>query len=381
MANFLNKILNVKIIRKIFGDNKRKGGSVLGIDIGSSAIKIIQLGEKDGHAVLENYGELALGPYAGLGIGQATSLSKTKIKEALTDIFREANIKGSFAALSIPIESTLLSLIELPHVDKKQLNSMIPIEARKYIPVPVSEVVLDWWVLPKQSNTNDKEVTETTEKKNDFEEEKIEVLLAAIHNDTINKYKEIQNGLDFTSGLFEIDIFSSIRSVVGKNNSVVMVLDMGAGTTKLAVVDFGILRMQHIINMGSQDLSTTLSKMLHIETNEAEKIKREQGLLSNNKEAVAAMQLPLNHIFTEVNRFIVNYKKKNTQPISKIILTGGGILLKGLPEFIRKSVDVEIEVGNPFSRIETPIFLQDTLKEAGPEFSVAIGLAIKSLQE
>ena len=349
---------------------------MLGIDIGSSAIKIIQLSEKEGKAVLENYGELALGPYAGLAVGQATSLSKEKIKEALKDIFREANIEGKHAALSIPMSSTLLSLVELPRVDKKQLNSMMPIEARKYIPVPVSEVVLDWWTLPKQE---DKEVTEDSN--HDFKNDKIEVLLAAIHNDTINKYKEIQNSLGLASGLFEIDVFSSIRSVVGRNNSVVMVLDMGAGTTKLAVVDFGILRMQHIINMGSQDISITLSKMLHIEISEAEEIKREQGLLSDNGEAIAAMQLPLNHIITEINRFITNYKKKNTQPISKIVLTGGGILLKGLPEFARKNIDVNIEVGDPFSRIETPIFLQDTLKEAGPEFSVAIGLAIKALQE
>ncbi|MCK5493005.1 MAG: type IV pilus assembly protein PilM [Candidatus Omnitrophica bacterium] len=375
MSKILDKILNVKNISKIFADNKRTG-SMLGIDIGSSAIKIIQLSEKEGKAVLENYGELALGPYAGLAVGQATSLIKEKTKEALSDIFREANIEGKHAALSIPMSSTLLSLVELPRVDKKQLNSMMPIEARKYIPVPVSEVVLDWWTLPKQE---DKEVTEDSN--HDFKNDKIEVLLAAIHNDTINKYKQIQNSLGLASGLFEIDVFSSIRSVVGRNNSVVMVLDMGAGTTKLAVVDFGILRMQHIINMGSQDISITLSKMLHIEISEAEEIKREQGLLSDNGEAIAAMQLPLNHIITEINRFITNYKKKNTQPISKIVLTGGGILLKGLPEFARKNIDVNIEVGDPFSRIETLIFLQDTLKEAGPEFSVAIGLAIKALQE
>ena len=186
MSKILDKILNVKNIRKIFADNKRTG-SMLGIDIGSSAIKIIQLGEKEGRAVLENYGELALGPYAGLAVGQVTSLSKEKTKEALSDIFREANIEGKHAALSIPMSSTLLSLVELPRVDKKQLNSMMPIEARKYIPVPVSEVVLDWWILPKQDATDDKEVTENSD--HDFKNDKIEVLLAAIHNDTINKYK------------------------------------------------------------------------------------------------------------------------------------------------------------------------------------------------
>jgi len=398
MLKKLSEILNIKKILKIFADEKRKG-SVLGIDIGSSAIKVVQLGEKDGRAVLENYGELALGPYANLGAGQATSLNKEKIKEALLDVFREANLEGKYAALSIPTGSTLLSLVELPHVDKKQLSSMIPIEARKYIPVPVSEVVLDWWVLPKQGNNGDNEITEESkknkDKKNkkddkkdkkdkkdkDYKNDKIQVLLAAIHNDTINKYKEIQSILNLTGCSFEIDVFSSIRSVVGASNSVVMVVDMGAGTTKLAVVDFGILRMQHIINMGSQDITATISKMLHLEINKAEEMKREQGLFSDNKELISAMQLPLGHIVTEINRFIDNYKKKNSRPISKIVLTGGGILLKGFPEFAQKNIDVSIEVGDPFSRVETPASLQDTLREAGPEFSVAIGLAIKALQE
>ena len=379
MLKIFDKILKNKNIRKIF---MKKKGSVLGIDIGSSAIKIIQLGEKEGVAILENYGELSLGPYAGLAVGQATSLNKEKIKEALRDIFNEADLEGNYAAISIPMSSTLLSLIELPRVDKKQLNSMIPIEARKYIPVPVSEVVLDWWMLPKQDADDEEEDEETVVgETNDFKNDKIKVLLAAIHNDTISKYKEIQDSLGLTSGLFEIDVFSSIRSIVGQNNSVVMVLDMGAETTKLAVVDFGILRMQHIINMGSQDISMTLSKMLKINIDEAEEMKREQGLLGDNKEAIAAIQIPLGHIVTEINRFVANYKKKNTRPIDKIILTGGGILLKGLPEFARKKIDIKIEVGDPFSRIETPIFLQDTLKTAGPEFSVAIGLAIKALQE
>ncbi len=378
MSKLFDKILKNKNVRKVF---MKKKGSVLGIDIGSSAIKIVQLGEKEGVAVLENYGELALGPYVGLAVGQATSLNKEKIKEALRDIFNEADLEGNYAAISIPMSSTLLSLIELPRVDKKQLNSMIPIEARKYIPVPVSEVVLDWWMLPKQDDDEEVDKEVVSEETNDFKNDKIRVLLAAIHNDTISKYKEIQDSLGLTSGLFEIDVFSSIRSIVGQNNSVVMVLDMGAETTKLAVVDFGILRMQHIINIGSQDISTALSKTLKIDINKAEKIKREQGLSSDNKEAVVVMQTNLSHIITEVNRFIVNYKKKNTRQISKIVLTGGGILLKGLPEFVSKNVDIKIEVGDPFSRIETPIFLQETLKEAGPEFSVAIGLAIKALQE
>ena len=78
---------------------------------------------------------------------------------------------------------------------------------------------------------------------------------------------------------------------------------------------------------------------------------------------------------------ITNYRKKHSRPITRIVLTGGGILLKGLPEYAAKNINVPVEVGEPFSRIETPVFLQDNLKVAGPEFAVAIGLAIKAIQE
>lgn len=375
MQNPFNKFLDFKKLNQAISGKK---GSSLGIDIGSSAIKVVQLGERNGKVVLENYGELALGPYAGIGVGQATALTKVKIKEALTDILREANIEGTQAVLSIPMGSTLLSLIELPHVDRKQINTMIPLEARKYIPVPVSEVVLDWWILPKQDD--DPGVEEAVEGE-EYKRDKTEVLLAAIHNDTIDKYKDIKSGLNLMTSSFEIDIFSAVRSSVGRDNSVVLVVDMGAGTTKLAVVDFGILRMQHIINMGSQDISVTVSKILKIDIDEAEKIKREQGLIGDNTEAIEAARVPLNHIVSEINKVIANYRKKHSRPITRIVLTGGGVMLKGFPEFAQKTINVPVEIGDPFSRVETPAFLKETLEEAGPEFAVAIGLAIKAVQE
>jgi len=368
MSNLLNKIFSGK--KFSHSGDKQKG--VLGIDIGSSSIKIVQLTQDENRAALENYGELSLGPYAGLSIGQTTSLEHPQIKTALQDIFREINITGKYASFAIPLGSTFLSLVELPNIGNKQLQSMIPIEARKYIPVPIDEVVLNWWIIPRQDN-------ETRE--NDKIDQKVQVLLAAIHNDTINKYREIQTCLGFQSNSFEIDIFSALRSVLGNDNTSVIVIDMGAATTKLAVVNFGILCMQHTINMGSQEISVALAKALHLDIGKAENLKRAQGLLNNNVEAVAAMQLPLNHIITEINKFIVSYKKKNTQPVNKILLIGGGALLQGLSDFMQKSIDLKIEKGNPFSKIKVPASLSATLQEIGPEFSVAIGLALKALQE
>ena len=375
MANFLDKLLDTKVVQDMLG----KQQSVLGIDIGSSSIKVAQVGRRNGRAVLENYGELALGTYAGLPVGQATNLTKVKIKEALNDIFREAKIDIRKAALSIPLGATLLSIVELPKMDKKKMETMVPIEARKYIPVPVSEVMLNWWVLPEFED--EVVVPKAPDAAGEDEVEKVQVLIAAIHNDTINKYLDIKKGVGLESDLFEIDVFSGIRSVIGHESEPVMVVDMGAGTTKLAVVDNGILRMQHIVNMGSQDVTMTYAKTFNIDVSEAENLKRSQGLEGerDGQTLISVGSMPLNHIFTQITKVMVEYKKKSRRPVSKIILTGGGVLMNGFHDAMKKHIDVTIEYGKPFDKIETPVFLEDTLRDAGPVFAVAVGLAIKAL--
>ncbi len=129
---------------------KKKGGSVLGVDVGSSSLKVVQLRKQEGRAVLETYGELALGPYGGADVGQATNLPADKVAETLTDLMREANVTTNDAGISIPFSRSLLTLIELPRRDNQdEQKTVIEFEARKYIPVPVSEVQLDWFIVPE----------------------------------------------------------------------------------------------------------------------------------------------------------------------------------------------------------------------------------------
>jgi type IV pilus assembly protein PilM len=146
MANFLSQIT------ELFS---KKSGSVLGIDIGSSSIKVVQISRKNGHAILETYGELALGPYTGKGVGESVALPQEKIIEAVKDMLKEkeVNITTMSCGVAIPFASSLMAVIEMPDVSRKELEQMIPIEARKYVPVPISEVTLDWYVIPKDKNT------------------------------------------------------------------------------------------------------------------------------------------------------------------------------------------------------------------------------------
>lgn len=375
MATIFDKILNLRL--------GADGAGVVGVDIGSSAIKIVQVKKEKGKAVLKNYGELALGPSAGLEIGRATNLPPEKVLAAIKDLLQETKIIASRGALSIPLSASLLSIIEMPRLDKKRLETVIPLEARKYIPVPISEVILDWWVMPERAS----DVADTegaTVPAEPAEKKPIEVLIAAIHNEAINKYQAIKTGMGLSKAFFEIEIFSSIRSVIGHDLAPIMILDMGAGSTKLVMIEYGVVRTSpHIINMGSQDITMALSKSLGIPVAEAEQLKREYGLTHrevNEKNINDIISLTLDNIFGEAKRVLMNYQKRYNKTVSKIILTGGGVLLKGLPAVATKNFETEVMLGDPFSKVDAPAFLGGTLKENGPEFAVAIGLALKALQ-
>src|SRR3989344_2707823 len=202
MANLFSKFFS------IFGG---RGRSVLGVDIGASSIKLVQLRKKGGRAILETYGELALGPYAKLSVGQATSLPPQKISEVLIDLMREANVTTTNCGMAIPTVSSLVTLIEMPAFNEAELAQMIPIEARKFIPVPISEVSLDWWVLPKEERSGYMAPAGSEGGGQAKRGQMTSVLLVAILRDTLNKYQEIVRLSGLNCTFFEIEIFSAMR--------------------------------------------------------------------------------------------------------------------------------------------------------------------------
>lgn len=371
---------------------KKKEQRALGIDIGSSAIKIVQIKKKNGQAVLETYGELSLGPYSGVGVGQAVSLSPEKLAIALSDLMREkeVNVTTRKCGLSIPFSSSLMSVIEMPEVGSKQLEVMVPIEARKYIPVPISEVMLDWSIIPK-SELDPQTSNETNETQNaptagsslesPSNVPKVDVLVVAIHKETIARYQEIVAKAGLEAGFFEIEIFSTMRSVLDQSLRPVLIMDMGAASTKLYIVERGIIRTSHTVNRGSQDVTSTIAKSLNISNERAEIIKREVGLLGPDKNVTDVITLTLDYIFSEVNTTLLAFEKKYNKTVAKVLLVGGGAALKGLSEVAKNNLKTEVELGSPFNKVSAPAFLDNILRETGPEFAVSIGLALRKLAE
>ncbi len=362
------------IFGTLFG---KKGGSVLGIDIGSSSIKVVQLRKKGGQAILETYGALALGPYAQIEIGRATRLPVEKVIEALKDILREAKTTTTSSAVAIPFSASLMTLIEMPKVGMKELSQMIPLEARKYIPVPITEVALDWSVIPRNEDAR------SDDGKAPISSNKVDVLLVAIHNDILANYQDIISKVKLDTSFFEIEIFSTMRSVLNQEVLPVLIFDMGAASTKLYIVERGAVKVSHTINRGSQDITLALSRSLTLPVKEAEELKRSIGLDDPNadKQAKDIIRSTLEYVFTEANRVILNFQKKYNKAISKIVLVGGGSALKGLDHVAKDAFKAETISGSPFEKVESPAFLSHMLKRTGPEFAVAVGLALRKLQE
>lgn len=359
---------------------KKSDTSVLGVDIGASSIKVVQLKKKKGRAVLETYGELSLGPYAGVEIGRATNLPTEKIIEGLGDVLKEATTTTKRCGIAIPLSSSLVTFIKMPAFDSKQLAQMIPIEARKYIPVPISEVALDWWIVPKE----DKLVSaEATESKEPPEKETVDVLVVVIHNEALARYREITDKASLAASFFEIETFATVRSSIEPGTETQMVVDLGAGTTKLYIVERGVLKNSHTITRGSQDITLAISKSLSVPVSQAETLKRTLGLSPKPEDKALndVITLTLDYIFYEANRFLLNYQKKYNKDIGRVILAGGGSLLKGFLELSKTSFQTDVVLADPFSKVETPAFLEPVLKSAGPEFAVAVGIALRKLGE
>ena len=379
MNNIIKKILDS--LKNLISNAE---DSAVGIDIGSSAIKVVEIKKKGGKTILETYGSIALGPYDALDMGRVTNLSVEKIAEALKEVLKQSGITTVSGAFSIPVQSSLIFTVELPtQVKENGLATIIPTEARKYIPVPITEVSLDYFILP-QKESSFEEINTVADNSNIPQKgtEKTNVLVVATQNDAIARYRSIVSQCSLTASFFEIEIFSSIRANFERELSPVLLIDFGASRTKLSIVEFGMVKSYHTIERGGADITDSISKSLSIPFSEAEKMKKEFGLFGNptEKSLTDIIRIHIDYIFSETNNALLEYEKRYDRTISKVIFSGGGSLLKGLKEVAANNFRAEIEVGRPFSKVNTPAFLEKVLEAMGPEFAVALGLALRKLQ-
>lgn len=353
---------------------------ILGIDIGTSYIKIVELSQSKNKPKLENYGFVAATDFSKKPFWTSEKncilLSSEDVVRAIKTILKKSEIKTRRAVFSIPDFSTFFTNFELPSMEKKELERAVQYEAKQHIPLSLKEVILDWQVI--RGNLLD-------QKRGGFsKKEKLKILLVAVSNEAVSQYQEVAllSGLELAS--LEAEVFSLARALI-KNDEKgpVALVDIGAKTTTCTIVNQGKLENSYSFDMSSNDFNKVISKKFNIDYLEAEELKKKYGLLGDEKDGEKNLSLLLTPlidiILMEIQKIFNNFYQKGGQEIQKIILAGGAVLLLGFKEYIQVKLKKEVVISQPFSLLDYPPVLDQTLKEIGPSYAVAVGAALREL--
>lgn len=339
---------------------------VVGIDFGSASVKVVELTQKQESVAVTSYGELQLGPYDETDLGQVVDLEDGKKIQALVDVIRESNIKAKDGILALPLAASFVTVISFSADPKEDIASRVRVEARKYIPVPIADVVLDW-----------SEIKPVGETKTNIRE----ILVAAIQNDSLASLNEVMRSVSMVSQPSEIEIFSALRSVNHNPKETIALLDLGAKTSKLYLSSEGALHRLHRTPIGGVHASKKVAEVLEVPFIEAENYKRNYDPTDSKaadikKAVITNYERPMQ----EFRRMLEQYEQRRGVPVDRVVLCGGAAMFSEIIPFTQYVFDRPVEKANPFSQVSYPAFMEDTLTEIGPSFSVALGVALRPFQ-
>ena len=284
--------------------------------------------------------------------------------EMLKRLLKETGITAQEVNMSMPIFSSFLTVMELPPMPESEIASAVQFEAKKYIPVPIDSVVIDWFLIGTGN------------------EGKILILLIAIPRELINEYLEIGRGAGLKPLAAELETISAARALIGNDPTPIVLIDMGSRDTTISIVDEGYLRISHSIETSGEDLTRVLANNLSINWRRAEELKKQIGLkIMDNNTQIASVIIPvLDVISGAISGIIDLYFSKTKKKIEKLIVYGGAAKMPGFVDYLRNKLKLETAPGDPFSRIAYPDSLKSIIKETGHEFTIAVGLALRALQ-
>jgi len=345
--------------------------SYLGIDVGTSSIKIVELKKEGGKAKLLTYGFSE----SLQASGQADVRQIAKIIE---QVCHQANIHSRNAVAALPTFSVFSSVINLSGVSKKDMTSAVRWEAKKVIPLPLEEMILDWRKIDedkKEKDNIDKNVKES--------KANIKVLLTGAPRSLVKKYIEIFKSLQINLLSLETETFSLIRSLLGNDKSTIMIVEMGATTTDIAIVDHSIPMLTRSIDVGGLTITKAISNNLNIGLERAEQFKYDLGISSFESQEDVIPKTIIETISSIVNEIKYGqnlFQNKHKKGIEKIILSGGSAMLVNFANYLSKTLDINVIIGNPWARVSFPVDLKPLLDEIGPRMSIAVGLAMREIE-
>lgn len=356
---------------------KEKGK--LGIDIGTAAIKIVELEKSGGRFTLKNYGlfELKGTDVQSSGPGMNQSILKLPDQEiiwGLRELIKKSNIKSTDTVASVPSFSTFTTIIEMPYLSEQELVKALPFEARKYIPIPLNEVVLDWSIIDISNQAHQKNPGSSSKPTT------VQVFLAAVPRDETEKYKRIIKGAGLNLKALELENTALIRALLGNDLSPTAIINIGGRSTSILIVNKGYERVSHNYEIGGFEITKSIARSLNVSLEKAEELKRKMGMKDADENIVnEAMVSLIDMMVFETKKTISNYEGLKNQKILRVLLVGG---LTNMPSFIsyfKQKLNMDVYGANAFARIVYPESLKPVIQELANTFSIATGLAMRDI--
>lgn len=340
--------------------------AAFGLDVGSSAVKLVQLDSGSKGYTLSRFAMVDLPLDA---IGEGMIKDPPVVVEAVKEVVAKAGADSKEAIISVSGRELIMKKIQLPKVSPKELGDAILLEAEHHINLPIEEVYLDHQVVgqsPGQGGTMD-------------------VMLVAVKKTKINEYVAVVEEAGLSPVVVDVDAFA-VQNQYEMNNpeagaEAVALIDIGASIMKTNVVRGGSSIFARDIAFGGNNYTRAISQRLNIPFEKAEAAKRGvEGTGVNWDDLVPSLEAVSRELSLEIQRtFDYFASTSESERISRIVLSGGCARLAGIDEFLSSSWGIPVEVVKPFQNIQFDPnrFPADDLYAAGPLLAVAVGLGIR----
>ena len=341
---------------------------MLGIDIGTASIKVVEISRWGSGYTLENYGEIKsslIFKEAPTSSEKSSTLLSTEfVAKGIKGILEEARIKTREVIFSIPDFSTFCTSFEIPPMPENEIAGAIGYNASQYVTLPISEVTLDWKII--SNPTADKNAP-------------LKVFLIAIPNQVIKEYQQLAALAGLELYALEAEALGITRALVKNNKKTLCLMDIGVQSSTVNIVDGGFLRKSYSFNFYSSKLAQVVASALGIDPAKAEEIKNKEGILSNRQGVADALRLLIDPLAVEIRNISAEFVQSEQKEVQEIYLTGGTANMPGLKEYFAENLKKNVSVSNCFSDFLYPPILEETLREMAPRFSVAVGVALGGL--
>ena len=333
-----------------------KKNSILGVDIGTSNIKIAQVthGEKP---VLDTYGIVNIAYQLGAS-GQNDQMAVEQMAATLKTLIQKAGVTAKRCVISFPNSAVFTSVIELPKMSEAELGSAVEFEAKKYVPLALSDIDLSWSITSDGAG-----------------KDKVKVLLTAVPKQITKNYMTMFGLAGLQPEVGEIEALALIRSIIGNLPTNCVIIDIGSRSTGLNIIENGFLRLSRNLNIGGDTITDKIAQALNISIFRAEQFKKDFGI-SNSTFTPDTIKPVLNVIKSEVKQILTIYQSQNTQ-VEKILLVGGGANLPGIAGFF-EDLKIKVELGSPLAAVGYAASLEPVLKRYALSLPIAIGLALRN---